>query len=176
VQLFSDITFYHIIRGAIFDNTWKPGINGNKTSIALNAIIIFSMLYYALKSGWRYKSILLLPSLILGFGLARPMMSMTDPQWPLFLTPSGGDRYFFVTNVAFFCFITFLAGRTKKPILALLLLNILMTPIYVRNFHIHPYFEVGYKQQIEAFEKAPAGTESDISINPPGWKMHLIKK
>lgn len=176
IQLFSDITFYRIIRGALVDNTWKPGINGNQASIVLNAIIIISILYYALKSGWRYKSILLFPSLMLGFALAKPMMSMTDPQWPLFLSPLGGERYFFVTNIAFFCFITFMISRTKKPMIALLCLNILMGTMYVRHFHIYPYFQVGYKEQVEAFEKSPSGTEADISINPPGWKMHLIKK
>ncbi|MGC0826459.1 glucosyl transferase [Pantoea agglomerans] len=176
IQLFSDITFYRIIRGALVDNTWKPGINGNQASIVLNAIIIISILYYALKSGWRYKSILLFPSLMLGFALAKPMMSMTDPQWPLFLSPLGGERYFFVTNIAFFCFITFIASKTKRPFVALLCLNIFMIPMYIRHFQIYPYFEVGYKQQIEAFDKAASGTEADISINPPGWKMHLIKK
>nr|DAM64850.1 MAG TPA: hypothetical protein [Caudoviricetes sp.] len=176
LQLFSDITFYRIIRGALVDNTWKPCINGNQASIALNAIIILSILYYAIKSGWRYKSILLFPSLMLGFALAKPMMSMTDPQWPLFLSPPGGERYFFVTNIAFFCFITFLASRTKKPMVALLCINLLMTPMYIRHFKIYPYYEVGYEQQIEKFVNAPPKTESDIDINPPGWKMHLIKK
>ncbi|KAA6002035.1 glucosyl transferase [Pantoea sp. ARC270] len=176
IQLFSDITFYRIIRGALIDNTWKPGINGNQASIALNVIIITSILYYALKSGWRYKSILLFPSLMLGFALAKPMMSMTDPQWPLFLSPLGGERYFFVTNIAFFSFITFLTSKTKRPAIALLCLNILMATMYIRHFHIYPYFEVGYKEQIRLFENSPPGTEADISINPPGWKMHLIKK
>lgn len=176
VQLFSDITFYRIIRGALIDNTWKPGINGNQASIVLNAIIIISILYYAVKSGWRYKVILLFPALVVGSALAKPLMSMTEPQWPLFLSPLGGERYFFASNIAFFCFITFLASKTKKPMVALLCLNILMVPLYIRHFHIYPYFDVGYKQQIEAFDRAPSGTEADISINPPGWKMHLIKK
>ena len=176
LQLFSDITFYRIIRGALVDNTWKPGINGNQASIVLNAIIILSILYYGIRSGWRYKSILLFPSLMLGFALAKPMMSMTYAQWPLFLSPLGGERYFFVTNIAFFCFITFLASKTKRPLVALLCLNIIMVPMYIRHFHIYPYFDVGYKQQIEEFDKAKLGTESDISINPPGWNMHLIKK
>lgn len=175
LQLFSDITFYRIIRGALIDNTWKPGINGNQASILLNAIIIISILYYAIKSGWRYWSILLFPSLLLGFALAKPMMSLTDPQWPLFLSPLGGERYFFVTNIAFFCFIVFLASRTKKPVLAILCLNLVLSPLYIRHFTIYPYFDVGYEKQISDFLSAPKGTEADIDINPPGWKMHLIK-
>lgn len=176
LQLFSDITFYRIIRGALVDNTWKPGINGNQASIVLNAIIILTILYYSLRSGWRYKAILLFPALLLGFALAKPMMSMTDPQWPLFLSPLGGERYFFVTNIAFLSFIVFLTSRTKAPMIALLCLNFIMAFMYFRHFEIYPYFDVGYQQQISEFERAPSGTQADININPPGWTMHLIKK
>lgn len=181
IQLLADIITYRVFIGTFIKNSWLAFEGGHFISIVIFLLVILSLAYYTYKSGWRFLALLIFPVLMISFGLAKPMMSMQDPQWPLFLTPDTGERYFFVTNVAFYSFVLFIISRVaranqKAGHLFLLGINVVMIILYSNYFKISPLVEVGYKQQIEDFKNSPVGTEQDININPPGWKMHLIKK
>lgn len=133
--------------------------------------------YFLFRGGWRYKVAFLFPALMFGFALAKPMMSITDPQWPVFFGPGNGERYFFVTNFAFFCFTLYLANRMgvfrNIFITAILLIGVFGA---IKGFHMNPMPDVGFKDDIQSFQSLPKGERMNIRINPPGWTMELIKK
>lgn len=139
----------------------------------------FVLLIYkvVLSAGWRFWISFLFPVLILAFALAKPMINMTLPQWPFFLEPGVAERYFFVTNFAFFCFVLYVIsymGRFSRAILSCLMTC--MIPLFFLNFSMLPLEHVGFREDIQKFSKLEKGQEMSIRINPLGWSMHLKKK
>ncbi|CAI3924348.1 hypothetical protein [Commensalibacter papalotli (ex Botero et al. 2024)] len=146
-------------------------------SFALMFVVMISICKAIISSGWRFWISVIFPSLIIGFTLANPMMSLTEDQWPTFLIPGGGERYFFITNFAFFCFILFIISQMGKFSQALLsCLMICIVPLFFLNFSIPPLAHVGFREDIKKFDLLPKGQEMSIRINPQGWQMDLKKK
>jgi len=172
------IVSYRIIAGTFLPNDAISFIPFNKwLCLALFLLFIIPAVYYFFRAGWRYKIALIFPTLMIGFALAKPMMSITDPQWPVFFIPGSGERYFFVTNFAFFCFILFMISKAGKAVKFALPALCLFTLLLVsRDFRMQPYADVGFAKDISEFSSLPEGQVKDIHINPPGWIMTLHKK
>lgn len=172
------IISFRVIGGTFFPNDAIAFMPHSKwLSLALFILFLIPAMYYFIRTGWRYKVAFIFPTLMFSFALAKPMMSITDPQWPVFFTPGSGERYFFVTNFAFFCFVLFMIHRIGKfgkftfPIL------LAFTIITVSSdFRMKPYADVGFENDLLDFSKLTAGEVKDIHINPPGWIMTLKKK
>lgn len=146
-------------------------------SFALFFIFIASIFKIIFSSGWRFWISFLFPLLMISFALANPMMSFVEPQWPLFLTPGGGERYFILTNLFLFCFVLFAisqAGNLSQTLLSCLM--ICMVPLFFLNFSISPLEHVGFREDLQQFSKLEKGQEMSIHINPAGWFMNLKKK
>lgn len=47
---------------------------------------------------------------------------------------------------------------------------------HIHNFQYTPYVDYAYENQVKKFELIDAGEKEVFPINPPGWKMTLIKK
>ena len=178
LPLLADIISYRVIGGSFFMNnriSEMASMHGMNILLFVSLIALVSLFF--LKSGWRFKAASLFPILMIGFALAKPMMSLDQPQWPTFLIPGGGERYFFITNFALFCLMLFVISRLASGSLTMLLLiSFVMLPILLRGFSIPPMAEVGYREDVEKFKSLPAGESMQIRINPPGWFMQLNKK
>jgi len=178
IGVFIKIISYRIIAGTFLPNAAIPFMPFSKwLCLSLFLLFVIPAIYYFFRAGWRYKVALIFPTLMIGFALAKPMMSITDPQWPVFFIPGSGERYFFVTNFAFFCFILFMISKTGKAGKFVLPALCLFTLILVsRDFRMDPYADVGFAKSISDFNSLPKGQVQDIHINPPGWVMTLDKK
>lgn len=169
----AEIILQRVVLGSFFQGT---PIALPDSSWPAVAVLTCSISMTAFRYGWRYQILVLFPILMIGFALAKPMISLTEPQWPVLLKAGAGERYFFVTNFFMFCHVVFLISRLGRfAHTGLLLLSIVMLPFYIACFNITPLGEVGYKDQIERFQTLPKGKTMVININPPGWKMQLTR-
>lgn len=171
------IVAYRIMSGTFFPNEAIDFMPYNKWLCA-GIFVIFAapIMYFIVRGGWRYKVAFLFPALMFGFALAKPMMSITEPQWPVFFGPGNGERYFFVTNFVFFCFVLYLVSKTGaagKYVLPAVAVVTVCTVI--SDFRIKPMPEVGFKEDMVRFNSMRRGEKMDLRINPPGWTMELKK-
>ena len=178
IALLADIISYRVVCGTFLDSAYiNQVIHAKFFNIIVFSMLLISILGLFVRAGWRFKILALFPILMIGFALAKPMISMTDPQWPVLLNAGAGERYFIVTNLFFFSFVVYIFSKLGKlSEIAVLLLSIAMLPLYIQYFNISPLAEVGYKESIDRFIMLNKGESMDIDINPPGWKMHLIKR
>lgn len=172
------IIAYRIVAGSLFSNDMISFMPDDKwLSLLLFIVFIVPAVFLFLKEGWRYKVAMIFPVLMIGFAMAKPMMSITEPQWPVFFGPVNGQRYFFVTNFAFYCYLLFVAFRLSRYTKVILpAMAVITIAVLIPSFSMLPMPESGFRQDIEKFNDAPQGERMDIRINPPGWTMTLIKK
>lgn len=177
-NLLADLISYRVIGGSLFMNELiAPMASMHGMNRVLFIALILLVVIHFFKGGWRFKSAALFPVLMIGFALAKPMMSLDQPQWPTFLIPGGGERYFFVTNFAFFCLLLFVVHRISSQSLApLMIISIIALPVLLCGFSIPPMAEVGYRSDLQSFNALSPGESMQIRINPPGWTMQLHKK
>ena len=71
--------------------------------LTLLFFIILCIILIFFKYGCRIKTLVLFPVLMIGFALARPVIVMDQPQWPLIFNTESGGKYFHVTNIALAC-------------------------------------------------------------------------
>ncbi|WP_215846319.1 glucosyl transferase [Candidatus Pantoea bituminis] len=172
------IISYRIIGGTFTKNDIVSFMPEDKHLCAL-LFVIFSIpfLYFLIRGGWRFRAAAIFPVMMFGFALAKPMMSITDPQWPVFFGPGNGERYFFVTNFAFFCFILFIVSKITKGqdivFSALLAIALIGSS---QDFRMNKLPDVGYQDDLKKLQSAEVGDHVTLRINPPGWTMMLIKK
>lgn len=175
--LLTQIISYRVILGTFF---YTPQALWLVDNIPLMMFMFFSFIVvfvFALFKKNKYLIILSpLPILMITFALAKPMMSNIDPQWPKFLIPGSGDRYFFITNVFFFAFIIYLISLVGKfSNILIITFLIILTPLASTYASIYPLAEYGYKDNIKKYYELKDGEYIDIMINPK-WNMRLYKK
>ncbi len=142
--------------------------------------VIIAVLWLFFKSDWRTKAIIISPALMLAAGLAKPMQSLTDAQWPLLLL--GGYRYFVVPNIAWFAILLLFFKKIPSEIFSLkkeYYLSVFFVAVFamvLTKFAIEPLPDTNWKAQVAMFRETPIGTKADFPINPPGWVMHLVKR
>lgn len=177
-SLLADVISYRVIGGSLFMNDRISDMGSmHVLNILLFIALIFLVVIFFFRCGWRFKSAVLFPVLMIGFALAKPMMSLDQPQWPTLLIPGGGERYFFITNFAFFSLLLYVVSRiSPKSLAPLMIISIMALTVLLRGFSIPPMAEVGYREDIKSFNALPTGESMQIRINPPGWSMHLHKK
>jgi hypothetical protein len=176
LPILAQIIQQRVVLGTFFQGIPFPLPNSSWPALALLIVLAASIAMAAFRYGWRYQILALFPILMISFALAKPMISLTEPQWPVLLNAGAGERYFFVTNFFMFCHVTFLVSRLDRYAhTALLLFSMVMLFLYVAYFKISPLAEVGYKEQIRHFQQLPKGETMTIDINPPGWKMQLVR-
>jgi hypothetical protein len=175
LPMLAQIVQQRVVLGSFFQGTPISLPNSSWPAIALLVVLMISIGVAAWRNGWRYQILALFPVLMLGFALAKPMVSLTEPQWPPILA-GAAERYFFVTNFFLFCHVLYLVSLLGRfAYTGLLVLSMAMVPFYIACFNIPPLAEVGYKDQIRHFQLLPKGETMVIDINPPGWKMTLTR-
>lgn len=146
--------------------------------MTLLVIALLVLGYLLITSGWKFRAAAIFPIIMLGFALAKPMVTLTDSAWEIMLIPGSGQRYFFITNFAFFCLILYalykiMPARLEIPALSLVCVVLLYTTYHSYSMAPVPY--QGYQEGIEAFQNAEPGTQITIPTTPQGWSMTLEK-
>ncbi len=142
------------------------------TIIVLLAAVIVVLSIRA--GGWRALSIALLGALQMAAALASPMISLSEPQWPLFLI--SGDRYFVIPRLTFVALALFAFSqlgvkgrlRTALPVIAVLTL--------LPSFFLKPVRGPSFASEVTIYRNANQGDVVTLRIAPPPWTMTLIRK
>ncbi|WP_106478096.1 glucosyl transferase [Phytohalomonas tamaricis] len=142
-------------------------------------LVTGGVIYFTFKSEWRFKAAVIFPIVMIGFALSKPMVTPSEPLtlWEIMLIPLAGQRYFFITNFAFFCFLLYAVhkiGVKTNLMLAVLVLGLI--PTLHKDFFIPPLPYISFYEDIERFNKAETGEVVRIAITPPRWFMVLEKK
>lgn len=178
ISLFFEIISYKVILGAFFDLNnvqWIIGKHIVNTFISLAFII--SSLYFLIKMDWRYKAAFCYVFFTLLVSLYKPVINHTDEQWPLFLIPIVGCRYFILSGMGIFCLSLIILSRiTVRPYIIILLFCIALFTSLSVSYRMPPLENVGYDKDVAVFNEAKNGEKVLINTNPPGWSMELIKK
>ncbi len=128
------------------------------------------------RADWRARIFAALAVLALAATMANPMVSLTEPQWPILLW--GGGRYFVLPRMGVVALLVAGAAAVIPPSLrtpttagALAVVLLIGLP----QFQIPPVPDSGFRAAAINFNRAPPGTTATIPIAPPGWSMLLTK-
>jgi len=177
-SVLANVISYRVVGGSLFDNELiSPMASMTALNTCIFALLAVVTLIFFVRQDWRFKSAVIFPILMIGFALAKPMMSLTLPQWPALLIPGGGERYFIITNIAFFSLIIFICSKLDEHTRNLsILLPIALIVLLIQSYSINNLPDVGYQEDVAKFETLPKGESMKIRINPNPWWVELIKK
>lgn len=148
-------------------------------SVMLTAVFIIMTAFVIYSKNWRLISLFMFGLLVVGFSLARPMISFTEPQWPSLQQAACGQRYFILINIAVFSVISFILYSKCSSLFSKITytctLAMVLAFIIWKSFIIAPLPDYNWKSNVDIFNAAALGEQVTLSI-PPGWKMTLIKK
>lgn len=177
-ELLASIISERVIYGSFLPFEYAQKIaEYSHVNIILFCSLCIALIYSFIKYEWRIKSLILFPVLMIGFALARPVISLDQTQWPLIFTTDSGERYFYVTNIALTTLLISLISRIKNLRITVLSICVIIFFIFVpKHFRLPKLPESGYAQDAKDFESKSKGDIVEIRILPPGWTMKLLKK
>jgi len=111
--------------------------------------------------------------------LARPLAGTPDqPQWEWMRFPGTANRYYFMPIVAFLAALLWTVDSGKAfAIRGLGIVLLMFLPFGIRRDWRYPAFaDMHFREYASQFQEAPSGTRILIPINPPSWRMQLIKR
>lgn len=140
-----------------------------------------SILLFAIwKARIELKLLILFSTLLILAAFNSPMVSTSDPQWPLMANASTGARYFFIPLVAWSITLMWSLSQIKNKRLQIILsfiVGLLMFNVFITDFKLKAYKDKEFYKHAEIFSTLPSGTEYKIPTNPgKGWDVTLIKK
>jgi hypothetical protein len=115
---------------------------------------------------------------VFALALARPLISLTAPQWPPMLIPPSGNRYFLFPMIAWWGALFVLAGLPNRSLrmTARTLLAVTIFFAIPRDWgDLLAYPPTDFIARARAFDLAPPGTKMGFHIHPPPWKFSLTK-
>lgn len=178
LSLLADILAMRLFFGAFIDNKYMEFIaNFHLTNLIILSIYFIFIMFIFFRGDWRARSLFSFAIIMMASSFYRPMMSLHSDQWLVFLKPSAGERYFFITNFIFICSIAYILNffsKGNENIVSVCLLMLCIPTLY--SFHIYKVPAPDYKKELLAYEHAKSGDVVSIGIAPPGWKMTLEKR
>lgn len=145
-------------------------IPGFLVGISLMAFCFF-------KGDWRVKSLVIFPTLMLGFALAKPMIHLSLPQWPM-IELGSGQRYFVITNIFWVAIIltsiAYCKGMVKWALTSLLAVLIVISGYY--NFTLHKLGDENWIKQVYIYQQLKPGEKTHIRVTPSPWAIIMDKK
>ena len=148
-----------------------PGVAANAVLVALALGIGVAAIR---AGGWRAACVSLLAVLQISAALASPMISLDQPQWPLFLV--GGERYFVIPRLLLVALVVFaVAGLRPKLVPGALLIAVLVLAL-LPGFHLRPVPGPPFAAEAGAYRRAVVGQVVVMRIAPPPWTMAIIRR
>jgi hypothetical protein len=155
----------------IWSQQWPP--------LALSALGLAAVGY----AFWRGKPEL---RLLIGFtgltycgALANPTDAAPEGRWYALSVAGSGSRYFYLPMLAWMCVIVWFAVGQRLWVLriaAVALLSVSLAAGIRLDWKYPPMPATSFYQVAERFEQGPAGTVAELPLQPPGWKMTLVKR
>ncbi len=138
----------------------------------------FSVILYALiKSSLELRLFILFSSLICLAALISPAASSEIPQWQALGMPGVGGRYWFIPIYCFLTVLIFTAARAGHSAIRYAAAAVVLFALIgiIADWKYLAYEDLNFQQYAAEFNRAEAGTEFSIPINPQ-WEMKLVKK
>lgn len=147
-------------------------------SVLICGVGLLVLLYALFKAPLELRLFIIFAGSIFITALASPVASMAMPQWEALWLPGTGGRYWFMPMLAFVTTLIWLLS-VKKPYnfrrVAIVALTIMIFGIAL-DWTYPPFADFKFGEYANKFAAAPQGSKVIIPINPPGWKMELIKR
>ncbi len=115
---------------------------------------------------------------VFALALIRPLVSLTDPQWPMLLTPPAGNRYFLFPMIAWWGALFVLAASSSSIVRAVAVILVAVTAVVAIPRDWGDLFalpQTDFVARARAFDTAPPGTTMEFAIQPQGWTFTLTK-
>ncbi len=137
------------------------------------------VLLYAIRRGpVELKLFIAFSFIVLAMSLARPLAGTPDqPQWEWMRFPGTANRYYFLPIVAFLAALLWTVDSAKAPAIRKFgVVLLLFLPFAIRRDWRYPAFtDMHFSEYASQFQATPFGTRMIVPINPPPWRMELIK-
>jgi hypothetical protein len=98
-------------------------------------------------------------------------------DWASMMTTGYAIRYWYVPRLAALAILVWMIER-RQPIWIRALAGaaiLLVTASSFRHWQYQPWPYQDFRRNARSFERATKGTQISIPVNPPGWKIILIK-
>ncbi len=124
------------------------------------------------------RLLLLLAGLQLSLSLLKPMISLTEPQWPILAFTPGGPRYFLFGMLAWLVALVWLCTRAPRLPAALLTGTLLLVFCAgdLRHWQYPGFVDLHPSTEASQLTRARPGTVITLPINPAGWTMVLVRR
>jgi hypothetical protein len=137
------------------------------------------VLFYAVRHApGELKLFIVFSFLVFAMSLARPLAGTPgQPQWEWMRFPGTANRYYFMPIVAFLAALLWTVDSGKSLAIRWFGISLLLfLPFGIRRDWRYPAFtDMHFREYASQFQAAPSGTRLLIPINPPPWRMALIK-
>mgnify|MGYP001626234650 CR=1 FL=1 len=180
IKGFATIFVNNIFIGGTFGRLEKPFVLTIDNHVYAIFVFFFVIFFMAFVLGDKiYKEFVFFSAAIIGTALISPMVSLTQPQWPLMETIGAGDRYYVIPIIAMN--IGFLVLAFNKKII-IKLMGITMLSIFFLSapsnflYNNSPYENIGFYREAVLFSKSRRGTTVKFNESPPEWNFSLTKK
>ncbi len=146
--------------------------------LATNTIIVLlaaAVVVMAIRAGgWRALCIALLGVLQMAAAMASPMLSLHEPQWPLFMV--GGERYFVIPRLAFVALALFAFSHVRVGGRVTAALGMALVLALLPSFRMKPVSGPSFGSEVNRYIDAIAEDVVVLNIAPPPWTLTLIRR
>lgn len=159
-----------------FVEAW-PGVAAAPTVILIGLAGIAVLGYAVARGPYALRLFVGYATIVFAATLFSASVSGTS-QWEALTHPGAGTRYFLFAMLAFVAAMVWMAGQARLPVRAVgVTLLAAMVVFGIVHDWKHPRLvDYDYPKYVEEYENAPVGTSVEIPINPPGWKIVLVKR
>ena len=138
-----------------------------------------AIIVYAFVKGNLEVRLLIFFAFLVGVSaLANPAVTKEVPQWTELWFAGVGGRYWLIPIFSFFVCLIFLAKEANIKLVKYVAVGLLVLSVYgmARDWQLPGFQDFEFQKHAAEFERAPAGAEVSIPINPTPWDMRLVKK
>jgi hypothetical protein len=148
---------------------------------AFAVVVLFAVLM--MLAFWRgpkeFRQYVFFAVVMFSLALAKPLMSVSEPQWPMFLMIPSGNRYFFFPMLAWWLTLIVVATRYNGFLRWVTIALLTSTFLYAVPKDWGDIFGLSptdFNKRSLEFESAPPGTRGEFSTLPVGSRYALVKK
>ena len=114
---------------------------------------------------------------LLAAALRTPLASLTQPQWPILITPGAAGRYWLIPVISFFWVYVWMLSRQRPAVIRALGALAIAAALWTgfTYWRYQPFVNLHFTKYASEFQSVPIGQDFSIPINPPGWQLVLHK-
>jgi hypothetical protein len=185
VQSFFQIVSDRVILGGLFAEeghtyvylTGQP--HGTTIGAAITLVCAGIGIFALLRAPWELRLVALVGLAIAAAGLAEPLVSAAGHQWEIMAVTRGGERYFWMAQVAFVVTLLWALSQLPRPWLRAsgwALAGAAFVSGLIVAWQYPAFADYHWPQEAQAITMAAPGTGLQLPINPNGWYVNVTAK